>query len=252
MARLYLTGGLRIEGPDGNFGGADLPGGQGRVAFAALAIERRPVSHDRLADIVWDANPPNQWKSALAAVISKTRALLAHVGFDAAETLTSSGGTYAFVPTADTWIDLEQAWRRLDRAEGSLRHGDPADASREATVASAIFRRPLLPGESGRWLDAMRRQQLDALYRTYVTLAAAWNTLGDHQMASTTAEAAIEIDPYRERGHRLLIEIERNRGDSGAAIRALRRCEQVFSDEIGVPLSPETLHLAGLLRRGGD
>lgn len=239
-----------MEGPEGTFDGVDLPGGQGRVAFVALAIERRPLSHDRLADIIWDDHPPTQWKSALAAVISKIRSLIVQIGFDAATTLTSSGGTYAFAPAADMWIDLEQAHRRLDRAEGSLRHDDAADATREATVASAILRRPLLPGEAGLWLEAMRRQQLDALYRTYITLAAAWNMLGDHQMASTMAEAAVEIDPYRERGHRLLIEIERNRGDSGAAMRALRRCEEVFTEEIGVALSPETSRLADLLRRG--
>ncbi len=251
MARLYLTGGLRMEGPTGSFVGADLPGGQGRIAFVALAIERRPVSHDHLADVVWDGRPPPQWKSALAAVISKTRSLIAQIGLDAAAVLTSSGGTYAFVPPADTWVDLEQAHRRLDRAEGSLRHGDAEAASREATVASAILRRRLLPGESGLWLESERSRQRDALYRSFATLAQAWHALGDHQLASITATSAIDIDPYRERGHRLLIEIELTRGDSGAAMQALRRCERVFNDELGVNLSPETLQLAELIRRRG-
>ena len=58
------------------------------------------------------------------------------------------------------------------------------------------------------------------------------------------------VDPYRERGHRLLIEIECNRGDSGAAMQALRRCERVFSEELGIPLSNETPRLAELLHRG--
>ena len=150
MARLYLTGGLRIEGPDGTIGGADLPGHQGRVAFVALAVERHPISHDGLADIIWDNAPPRQWKSALAAVVSKTRSLITTTGLDGTSVLSSAGGTYTFTPPAEMWIDLEHAYRCLDRAEGALRHGDHTGAVGDATVASAILRRPLLAGESCR------------------------------------------------------------------------------------------------------
>ncbi len=248
MARLYLTGGLRMEGPDGSFGEADLPGHQTRIAFAALAVERRPISHDGLAEIVWDDTPPAQWKSALAAVVSKTRSLITAIGLDGAAVLSSVGGTYSFTPPAQMWIDLEHAYRRLDRAEGALRHGRAGEAAPDATVASAILRRPLLAGEHCMWLDQVRRSQSDALYRAFITLASAWNQLGDHQLSAITAESAIKVDPYREVGHRLLIEAERALGDSGAALRAFRRCERILADEIGVRLSPETLHLGVLLR----
>ena len=249
MARLYLTGGLRMEGPDGSFGEADLPGHQGRIAFVALAVERHPISHDGLAEIVWDETPPSQWKSALAAVVSKTRSLITAIGFDGAAVLSSVGGTYTFTPPPQMWIDLEHAYRRLDRAEGALRHGRVGDAAQDATVASAILRRPLLAGEDCMWLDQVRRSQSDALYRTFITLASAWNQLGDHQLAAITAESAVKVDPYREIGHRLLIEAERARGDSGAALSAFRRCERILADEIGVRPSPETLRLADLLLR---
>ena len=252
MARLYLTGGLRIEGPDGTIGGADLPGHQGRVAFVALAVERHPISHDGLADIIWDNAPPAQWKSALAAVVSKTRSLITTIGLDGTSLLSSIGGTYTFTPPPEMWIDLEHAYRRLDRAEGALRHGDHTGAAGDATVASAILRRPLLAGESCLWLDRARRHQADALYRSFITLASAWNQIGDHQLAAATAESAVALDPYRELGHRLLIEAERARGDSGAALRALERCEQVLTEQLGVRPSPETLRLAALVRSKPD
>jgi DNA-binding SARP family transcriptional activator len=236
-----------MEGPAGNFDGSDLPGHQGRLAFAALAVDRRPLAHEHLASIVWDDDPPGQWKSALAAVISKARSLISLTGLDGAAVLVSTGGTYSFSPSPQMWIDLEQAYRRLDRAEGSLRHDDPMSAAQEATVASAILRRPFLPGESGLWLEEARSRQSDALYRCYVTLAAAWRIIGDHQLAAAIAESAILVDPYRELGHRLLIEIEQERGDSGAAVRAFNRCERILRDEMGVRLSPETLRLADRL-----
>lgn len=230
-----------MEGPDGSFDEADLPGHQGRIAFAELAVERHPISHDGLADIVWDDSPPSQWKSALAAVISKTRSLITRTGLDGPSLLSSVGGTYTFTAPPKMWIDLEHAYRRLDRAEGALRHGNATDAAQDATVPSATLRRRL-------WLDQVRRQQTDALYRSFITLAAARNRIGDHQLASITAESAVKLDPYREIGHRLLIEAERARGDSGAALRAFHRCERILEEEIGVRPSAETLHLADLLR----
>ena len=235
-----------MEGPGGSFDEGDLPGHQGRLAFAALAVERRPISHGDLADIIWDGEPPSQWRSALAAVLSKTRTLVSTTGLDGQAVLASTGGTYAFTPPADMWIDLERAYRCLDRAEGAMRHDSAVDAATEATVASGILRRPFLAGENCLWLDQIRIQQTDALYRTFITLASAWNQLGDHQLAAVTASSAVKLDPYRELGHRLLIEAEHARGDSGAALQAYQRCERAL-DEIGAQPSYDTKRLAAQL-----
>ncbi|MGA9275590.1 AfsR/SARP family transcriptional regulator [Ilumatobacter sp.] len=237
-----------MEGPDGVIDEGDLPGHQVRIALATLALERQPVAHDTLASIVWNDAPPPRWKSALAAVVSKTRTLITSTGLDGSSVLTSSTGTYAFSPPPEMWIDLERARRSLDRAEGDLRHERTRAAASEATVASAILRRPLLPGEECRWLDDARRDKGDALYRCYVVLSSAWCRLGDHQLASGTAESAIRLDPWREVGHRLLIDAERARGDRSAALRAFERCERILADDVGVRPSPETLDLADLLR----
>jgi DNA-binding SARP family transcriptional activator len=244
LARLYLTGGLRLEGPSGHFTDSDLPGRQGRIAFAALAVERRPLSHDHLADIIWDESPPPQWKPALAPVISKIRSLISSTGLDGSEVLTAGGGAYGLTLPPDTWVDLECAFRALDRAEGALRHDQDADAARDATVASSILRRDLLVGIDNLWADRLRDRLADALYRCSVTLATAWNRLGDHQLAATVAQTAIDLDPLREVGHRLLIRAERARGDHSAALRAYLRCVDVLATELDAPPSPETLELA--------
>lgn len=243
MARLYLTGGLRLEGPTGWFDDADLPGTQGRVAFAALAIERRPISHDELADIVWDESPPTQWKSTLSPMISKIRSLIGTTGLDGGTVLPSVGHAYAFRPPSDIWVDLEDAFRRLDRAEGALRHHHFEQTTRDATVASSILRRPFLTGVDSLWADRVRRRTSDALYRCSIALATAWTQLGDHQLATTTAETAIQLDPLREIAHRLLIQAEIARGDRSAALRAFARCEDIMAAEFGAPPSPDTIAL---------
>lgn len=248
MSRLYLTGGICLEGPDGSIVDADLPGNQGRLVLAILAVEHRPVGHARMAELLWDDHPPERWKDALASVISKLRTLLTSVGIDGRDALGSAGGAYTLHLGSDAWIDVEDGLRRLDRAEGAIRHGDHAGAVADATVASAILRRPVLAGADGLWVERFRRRQTDACYRSLVTLADAWTRLGDHQLAATIAESAIQVDPLRELGHRLLITAEQARGDRAAALRALRRCELLLSEELGVRPSTATAELASRIR----
>ena len=248
MSRLYLTGGLRLDGPAGHFTDTDLPGRQGRITFAALAVERRPLSHDQLADIIWDESPPSQWRTALAPVISKTRSLISATGLDGSEVLTSGGGAYRLVLPADIWVDLEDALARLDRAEGALRHDQHADAVRDATVASSILRRPFLTGIDSVWADRLRERLAEALYRCSIALATAWNHLGDHQLAATVARTAVDLDPLREVGHRLLIRAEHGRGDHSAALRAYSHCVEILATELDTTPSPETVGLAEAIR----
>lgn len=251
MARLYLTGGLRLDGPSGHFVDTDLPGNQGRIAFAALAAERRPLSHDQLADIVWDDRLPAQWKQALAPVISKIRSLITTTGLDGPSVLTSSGGAYELLLPADIWVDFEHGFRRLDRAEGAIRHNDHAAAAHDATVASSILRRSFLAGIDNLWADRVRDRLADALYRCSIALATAWNHLGDHQLAATAAQTAIDVDPLRESAHRLLISAEHARGDHSAALRAYTRCVDILATELETSPSPETIRLANKIR-GND
>ena len=249
MARLYVAGGVRLEGPTGVLEDGDLPGHQGRTALVALAVERRALRRDELAEVIWDETLPQQWSAALNALVSKLRSLVSSTGLDGRSTLPAVGSAYRLVLPPGSWIDLEDGYRRLDRAEGAIRHDDVATAVGEATVASGILGRLVLPGVDATWVDDVNRRRIDALHRCYVALARAWTMRGDLQLAATVAERAITIDPYREVAHRLLVEAELGRGDHAAAARALARCEQILGDELGVAMSPETAELRRRLER---
>ena len=72
--RIYLCGRIAMIGEHGTVDEADLPGRQGRLAFARLCLERgRPVSFDQLIDCVWGDQPPLDAAGALASIISKLR-----------------------------------------------------------------------------------------------------------------------------------------------------------------------------------
>ncbi|WES66280.1 bacterial transcriptional activator domain-containing protein [Microbacter sp. GSS18] len=240
MARIFVTGGVRCEGPDGSFADADLPGAQGRAAFGILVLERRPLTRDALADLVWGEALPAQWNGALTSILSKVRRLVTGTGLDGGAVVASAGGTCAIHLPADAWVDVEEAGRRLDAAEGALRRGDAVSATTDATVASAVLRRPLLPGLSGDWIEARRAQHDDALQRCLLVLATGWNARGNHDLAAIIAADAVSRDALRERAHRELIRAELGRGDRGAALRAYDRCVRVLDDELAIAPDPAT------------
>lgn len=247
MARAYLTGILRLVGPSGTITETDLPGVQGRVALAALIHERRPLARDVLADIVWGEDPPARWSGALTALVSKLRSLVSTTGLDGSA-VASAGGTYSVVLPVGSWVDTEDGWRRLDRAEGALRHGDLVTATTEATVASSILRRELLPGVDGGWVERVRRRQLHGAHRAFVVLADAWTAGGDPDLAAVVAQQAVDLDPYRETGHRSLIRAEWRRGDRAAALAAYARCCDVLVAELGCGPSDQTEALVSEVR----
>lgn len=241
-------GPLHMEAASGSFDESQLPGNQGRVAFAALVLERRAIGRDQLAEMVWDEHPPAQWGGALSAVVSKVRTLVSSIGLDGRAVVSSSGGTYRLDLPPTSWVDAEDALRRLDRAEGALRHDDAGAAVADATVASSILRRPFLPGVDGLWVESIRRRQVDAAHRSYVALADGWLRLDNPGLAVVMADQALAVDPLREVGHRLLMEAEWRRGERASALRAFERCVILFEEELGVVPSPETSELADAIR----
>lgn len=238
-AKIHLTGRLRLEGPGGVVEEHDLAGPQARLALAALVHVRRPVERDWLAEVVWNAAPPDGWSASLNAIVSKLRGELDRAGIGRSA-LVSTAGTYELSLPPGTWVDAEDAVRRADRAEGAARRGDVPAALSDATVASSILQRPFLPSVDSSWADGVRRELADRLHRSYVLLATGWNAAGDHQLAAVVAERAIALDPLRETAHRELIAAEIGRGDTAAATRAFERCVAILADELGVAPSERT------------
>src|SRR5581483_1428897 len=173
--RLYVTGRLDIEQDGVLLDTRGIPGRQGRRMLAYLLCERgRLVPRDELAEAIWGEEPPRAWDAALSALASKLRTLLRALGPRQAARLESAYGCYRLRLAADAWVDLEAATRAIDEAEGALRGGAVAQAWPAACVASAIARRPFLPGEEGAWVERQRQRLRTLLLRALDCLAEIW------------------------------------------------------------------------------
>jgi DNA-binding SARP family transcriptional activator len=110
----------------------------------------------------------------------------------------------------------------------------------EALVANAIARRPFLPGEAGDWVER-RRERLRAVrvraleVRGRVSLAH-----GDAVGAARDAGIVVELEPYRETAHVLLMRGHVTAGNPAEALATYDRLRARLADDLGTRPSPET------------
>ncbi|MGI9657574.1 MAG: AfsR/SARP family transcriptional regulator [Gaiellaceae bacterium] len=249
MARIYLTGRMAIEGPQGLVDETELPGVQGRVALAFLVLARGPVSRDALAEAVWEGKDlPAGWDKALNPIISKLRAAFSRAGIDGKDALASGTGAIELRRHDEIGVDFERCVTAVDAAEGALRQADVSTAWANAAVASSIARRPFLAGVYGDWVVNKRQLLGELQYRSLEVLVDVWIERRDLRQAAGLADAMVSLDRLRERGYRRLIEVNGLAGDSAAAQRVFVRCQSALA-ELGVTPSEQTE--SALLKAGG-
>lgn len=242
LVRFYLAGRVQVEGPEGVLSEGDLAGRQGRLMLARLVLARGPVSHEQLADLFWGEERPQSWRGTLSPLASRLRTAFDSVGLAGRSMVIARHGAYELV-LPQRWVDIEEAIRSLDRAEGEVARGAPLDAWPDAAVASAILRRPFLEGEDHTWVVDWRSTLTDSLVRSLACLAEAWLTSERWPLAEAVADEAIRIDPFREVAHRHRIRAMAGGGNGARALQAYRELEVLLAEAVGASPSPETEEL---------
>jgi SARP family transcriptional regulator, regulator of embCAB operon len=123
---------------------------------------------------------------------------------------------------SDAFVDVEAAREALHRAESHVAAGEWAESWGPAGVAYHVGRRPLLQREDRPWLEERRRRLEDIQLRGLECFAEARLGLGGPTLpqAEECARRLIELAPYRETGHRMLMEaLERKRRRGAARLR---------------------------------
>ncbi len=237
--RVYLAGNVAVEHGDALVPERRLPGRQGRLTLAVLTWERaRAVSVDELADVVWDGAPPAAWQTALRALVSKLRAALDEAG--AGASIEHAFGCYQLRLPADAWVDVEAATAAVHEAEAALHQGDLQAANGAALVANAIARRPFLPGDAGEWVERRREHLRQVRIRALEVRGRVALANHDPAGAATDAGLVVELEPYRETGHVLLMRAHAAAGNPAQALAAFERLRTTLADELGASPSPET------------
>jgi DNA-binding SARP family transcriptional activator len=230
--RIQLCGRLVVR-LDGRRVEEELPGRQGRLAFAYLAAHRhRPVTRDELIDALW-SEPSSS--DRLSPVLSKLRAVVPIEG----------RGEVRLALPADAWIDLEVASAGIHRAESAAARGDWAGVWGPGRVAQHVASRTFVPGEEAAWIDEQRRRLDEILVRALELVGGACIAIGGGELdtAERTARTLIARAPYRESGHRLLMKALGARGNTAEALLVYDALRTRLRDELGAAPSAETQQL---------
>lgn len=197
----------------------------------------RPIPRDELAEVLWENAPPATWEKALGVLASKLRVVLGELG---ASTLTAAFGCYRLELPEGSWVDVVAAVEAADEAEAAIARDDIEAAKRAAALAESLIRGPFLPGEYGTWVEQKRRELAGVRARALSALAEACLRSGETQDSVRWAEQAVEAEPFRESGYRLLMEAHIGAGNRAEALRVYERCRLLLAEELGAFPSPET------------
>jgi DNA-binding SARP family transcriptional activator len=235
--RIYLAGRLMVETQSSLLDEEDLPGRQGRLAFAYLVLmRRRPISRQELSSALWGHDPPDAWDTTISALLSRLRSLFRQHGFHA-DISTLSSQVHIRLP-AEAWVDLEAARNALDQAEGLMRAGREQDAWPDIAVALSIFERGFLQGDEQPWIlnerDRIHGEHVRALeLMADVTLAR-----GEPADAIRFARQCTDMEPFRESAYERQMRAELDMGNRAEALRTYDRLRKLLADELGTDPSP--------------
>lgn len=230
--RIQLCGPL-VARIDGTRVEHRLPGRQGRLLFAALTLERRQaVARSALVEIVWSGSPPLAADSALSALLSKLRRVVAVEGRT----------ELRLSLPVDAWVDVEVASAALHRAEGAVARQDWGGAWAPARVAQHVCDREFLPGESASWALARRRALHEVLIRALELSAVSALRIGGSELdtAERASRRLVELAPLRESGTRALMEVLERHGNRAEALLVYDTLRTRLREELGVGPSDET------------
>ena len=231
--RIQLCGRLVVR-LDGQRVEDSLPGALGQLLFAYLVLNRlRRIERDELLIAVYGEEATPDHNPRLSVLLSKLRRVLGP------ELLVGRAQIELVLP-ADAFVDVEAAIEALHRAESHVANSEWAEAWGPSGVAYHVASRPLLQGHDRPWLDDWRRRLDDVRVRGLECFAAARLGLGGPTLpqAADCARQLIELAPFRETGHRILMEALERSGNVAEALRAYDRLRVMLRDELGVAPSP--------------
>lgn len=229
--RIQLCGRFAIERGSERIEG-QLPGGRGRLLFAYLVVNRdRPVPRDELEGALWgDAVPAGD---ALSPIVSRLRKALGNGRIEGRSEL-------RFRDRKEDFVDVDWAVDALHRAEGCAAEGEWARVWSPAHNAYHIGKRPFLVGHEAAWIDEWRRRLQAVAVRGLELFAMAGLGLGTTALGPAERSARMLIDsaPFRETGHRILMEVLATQGNTAEALLVYERLRALLRDELGVDPSP--------------
>jgi DNA-binding SARP family transcriptional activator/pimeloyl-ACP methyl ester carboxylesterase len=228
-----MLGPIEVRSRDGT---VMIPGGaKQRLLLATLLLHApRVVSSDRLIDILWGDDLPDDPGAALRTQISRLRSFLASVGARGCMRRSEASGYCLLLPAtaldAAVFEDLQRRARAAPEPAQMLLLLDEALGFWRGEPFGEFSSLPHFLGEASR----LRELAAGARERRIECLLA----LGRTTEALAAVEALVHADPLRERSRALAMQALYQAGRQHEALATFQDYRRLLSEELGLPPSP--------------
>lgn len=247
MIRLF--GALSVESGDHMLGPRDLGGARPKqVLEILLAARGHPVSFDRLADLLWGRDPPDNVAGSLHTFVSVLRRHLMSATTLGRELIVTEREAYRFA-TELAVVDLDCFDALLIQALGAPTRAARASLERALRLA----RGEVLEDEPyGAWAVELRASYEDRVLVAHLQAAEAALAELDYPGALAHSEASTAIDRLSDPAHRLEILSLYALGRPHEAVRRYQRFRIRLDEQLGLRPSPETRAVEVAILREDD
>jgi ATP/maltotriose-dependent transcriptional regulator MalT/two-component SAPR family response regulator len=145
----------------------------------------------------------------------------------------------------DIWCDVHQFEDTIKQAQLSSFHVAHTEILWQRAIE--LYSGDFLIGFDSDWITAYREKLSQLNVKALVSLAKCVRLRGDLQQAIDLLKKALEVDPFGEDIHRLLLKDYHSLGEHGLITRHMKYLTQLYRDELGTTVSPETLSLVKTL-----
>ena len=216
-----------------------------RALLAYLAVQSdRPHRREKLAGLLWPEYPETAARTSLRRALANLRDVI-HDRKASPPYLIITRQTIQFNTAGDHQLDLADFLR--------LVNGDPDQVEQALDRYRGEFLEGFSVPDSSPfedWLivtrEALRLQALAAL----VQLARFHEDLRSYDRAATYARRAIEIEPYDESAHRLLMRALADSGDQALAVAQYETLKDLLNEDLEAEPSERTIRLTERIRSG--
>ena len=226
VTRFGILGTVEVEGESGPL----VVRGTRRRALLVrlLASANQPIAADRIAEDLWDGEPPQGASSTLTSHLSLLRQLLG------ADRITNRAGSYT-LRVEPGELDADEFVADVAEGHAALGRGDPQAAVESLERGLGRWRGPALADvASAGWAQGSIARFDELRLTAEEALLEAEMALGRHREVVAAAQSAVEAEPLREqRWATLMLALYRS-GRQADALRAFQRLRHRLDEELGI------------------
>jgi len=223
-----------------------------RALLAYLAVEaNRPHRRQTLAGLLWPEKPEAVARANLRQTLHRLLATLEAVSNHSVP-LIISYQDIQFHQCRELWLDIAEFRASLGAYRSHCGQGLPlcSHCLEALKRAASLYQGDFMAGFSLSdsppfevWQLSMQERYHRQATEILTTLGGFFEGIGSSNQAARYAHRLIDLEPWRESYHRLLMRNLVKAGQRQEALACYERCRKLLVDELGVEPSAETTRL---------